>query len=261
MLAQSESDPMKRWLRQPQFSLRVALLFFVAAGVLFLWLRRHQQINTAWERIYAVGGMVSASHDYVWLDGTKVDDRAFSRLIDDIRVISHRVLSLRNTSVGDDSVRLVATRLLTLTQLDLSGTSVTDGSLASLPELADLQELSLERTKITDAGTRWIGDCPKVERLSLALTSIGDASLEHLARLPRLRELNVADTRLTESGFAKVVQLPSLAEVTVSGDYLPASIKDPFSAPDDIHPIPLHNVRIKYYDSLDAMRRIDPPAP
>ncbi|MDW7996018.1 MAG: hypothetical protein RMI91_15330 [Gemmatales bacterium] len=91
-----------------------------------------------------------------------------------------------------------------VTELDLSGTRVTDAGLKELAALKKLTELNLQRTPITDAGLKELAALQNLRKLQLWNTRITDAGLKELARLKSLAVLCVGGTKVTQRGIAEL---------------------------------------------------------
>lgn len=131
-----------------------------------------------------------------------------------------------------------------LDTLDLSGTEVTDDSLAVLSEFPALRKLDLRSTAIADRGAEKLRRITGLESLRLAGTRISDAGCVALGQINTLRELEIigsADpqlitdrglyhlrgllnlqvlwvasfTDITADGIAWVCQLPKLMTLTI----------------------------------------------
>jgi len=94
--------------------------------------------------------------------------------------------------------------------LRLQGTNATDGTLASLKDVASLVELNLATTKITDAGLANLKGLTNLMRLHLELTGVTDAGLAQLKPLKNLVYLNLYGTKVTDSGLENLKDMQYL---------------------------------------------------
>ncbi len=92
------------------------------------------------------------------------------------------------------------------TEVDLSGTNVTDAGLEHLKGLTSLQELYLDGTEVTDAGLVHLKGLTSLRRLLLSDTKVTDAGLVHLKGLTSLQALNLRYTKVTDAGVKKLQQ-------------------------------------------------------
>jgi len=106
---------------------------------------------------------------------------------------------------------------MTLSNLDLSRSSVTDADLADLATLKQLDRLHLNGVAITDAALTHVAKCPGLTRLYLNQTKITDAGLRHLAGMQQLKELHLEGTAVSGQGFSAFAVGKSLEEVNLKG--------------------------------------------
>ncbi len=76
----------------------------------------------------------------------------------------------------------------------LSGTRLTNDSLAALARLKNLQTLVLTNVPLTDAGLASLAPMTELEELHLRRTAITEAGLGHLEKLPKLRKVYLFGT-------------------------------------------------------------------
>jgi hypothetical protein len=123
-------------------------------------------------------------------------------------------LNLSGTNVTDD--RTVYLQGLTrLHRLDLSSTKVTGASLANLKNLAQLQVLELTSTAVTDSDLTYLKELPMLRDLKLSQTDITDAGLIILGRLSQLESLNLDDTDVTDAGLPSLSGLVRLRSLSL----------------------------------------------
>ncbi|MCS7465702.1 protein kinase [Stieleria sp. ICT_E10.1] len=101
------------------------------------------------------------------------------------------------------------------TELDLSGTKVTNADLSRLRSLPSLISLSLENTAIDNEGLATIVELqPNLEKLFLSHTKVTDSGLKCLGRLGELVCLDLAGCKINDAGL---VYLHSLDELKAVG--------------------------------------------
>lgn len=111
-----------------------------------------------------------------------------------------------------------------LTELDLSGSKVTNAELRQLQFLPELRSLCLEETGIGNEGLEIIGECqPNLSSLFLSRTKVSDVGLRHLAKLVELVSIDLASCDIHDSGLVYFRGLENLKAVGlrstgVSGD-------------------------------------------
>lgn len=90
-------------------------------------------------------------------------------------------VGLADTNVAAADIAALA-RHVSLTNLDLSGTEVTDEALEHLTGLTELKLLRLENTRITDAGLVHLAELRNLEVVDLGLTRVSPRSIPLLAK-------------------------------------------------------------------------------
>jgi Leucine-rich repeat (LRR) protein len=98
-----------------------------------------------------------------------------------------------------------------VSQVFLTGSSVTDAELRPISDLKSLEYLSLDETPITDAGLVHLAALQSLTELHLEETQITDVGLLHLRRLTALETLNLNDTKISDAGLAHLDGLVNLA--------------------------------------------------
>jgi serine/threonine protein kinase/uncharacterized membrane protein len=102
---------------------------------------------------------------------------------------------------------------LELTQLDLSGTQVTDAGLAHFKDCKALKSLVLLGTKTTDTGIANFKNCKGLTHLAVAGTQVGDAGLANFKDCSSLRGLHLSHTKVTDAGLAYLKNCKDLEEL------------------------------------------------
>jgi Leucine-rich repeat (LRR) protein len=88
-----------------------------------------------------------------------------------------------------------------LTTLDLSYTLIRDDSLAAIGRCKNLRVLRLRGCNFTDDGLRHIAQCSQLERLDLAYTQVTDEGIKHLLALDHLKKIDVSETKITAKAY------------------------------------------------------------
>jgi mono/diheme cytochrome c family protein len=124
-----------------------------------------------------------------------------------VRVDYHLV----GDTIGDEQLATLPPLAAQLTWLNLAGTKITDGGLATVAGLPKLTRLHLERTGITDAGVAQLCGLSNLEYLNLYGTQVTDAGLAKLAPLTNLKKIFLWQTPVTAEGAAALqAALPNL---------------------------------------------------
>jgi len=143
--------------------------------------------------------------------GTSVTDLGASRLAS---LVSLRELDISRTKISDTAMRSIG-RLDNLETLYLSGNPITDEGIAQLRSLRRLRTLSLDLTNISDTAIENLSGHLMLERLNLAHTSVTDDCLSSLRSLGRLTQLKLTDTRVTRSAVDKLGAFKNLEHLDV----------------------------------------------
>lgn len=155
---------------------------------------------------------------------TRVDDKGMKY----IKGLSLKELDLTETKVTDEGLLEVA-KIGTLTHLNLAGCNVTDRGIVLLRSLQELSELNLSATKITDSSINELAESSNLKRLSLANTNVTVSCLDALSKLP-LSRLNLDSTAISAAGVAKHFTNKELTKLSLQGSNtvdadLPALVK------------------------------------
>jgi len=101
----------------------------------------------------------------------------------------------------------------TLTDLNLTGTVLTDDALAPLEKMVHLKTLRLNRTGVTDAALRHLAGCKALTVLEVGRGRITDSGLATVSQLPQLVNLNLTGVPITDDGLIHLRQLPALRQL------------------------------------------------
>ncbi|XP_062977576.1 uncharacterized protein LOC134395342 [Elgaria multicarinata webbii] len=160
-------------------------------------------------------GLLQLSH--LALDRTRISDRGLAEfLLPAPPSLTH--LSLNQTGVTDDTLRLLPQRAPHLLVLSLKQTSVTDVS--PLRHLEALQTLHLDGTRVSEASLRALSAHPSLSSLTLSgVQSVdGNRALELVSGLP-LAQLSLPSRHtVTDVGLAALCRLTGLVELDLT-DY------------------------------------------
>jgi hypothetical protein len=114
--------------------------------------------------------------------------------------------------------------LVTLEELAVNGTALSDAGFAHLGKLANLRKLIFwhlgwQRVEVTGKGFAELARCPKLETFGFAGSTVGDEGLKALTAVKSLRRLECYHTRITDAGLAYLKELPGLRAVTVGPQF------------------------------------------
>ena len=126
-------------------------------------------------------------------------------------------LNVSGTRISNETVALIAC-LTKLRVLDLSDTGVTNGCLTHLRPFADLWYLNLAGAKISEIEP--VADLPfvsTIERLDLSRTSIGNDAGPVLSRFANLNYLRLAACNIDDDLLKAIRVLPNLEHLEIQG--------------------------------------------
>ncbi len=124
----------------------------------------------------------------------------------------------------DDAWFPAISQLQGLRALSLSDTKTTDQRLAMLFDsgpLVSLRELDLHATEVTDDGIELLKNAPMLNQLDLSETQLTDRGLASLHSLSRLRLLKVTTTGVTLRGLDRLKK--ALPKLSVQSDQEPTA--------------------------------------
>jgi hypothetical protein len=119
--------------------------------------------------------------------------------------------------VRDEQLELLDPRI-TIRNLALGKTSVTDIGMQRLPSLERLEWLDLSGTTVSDAGTHGLAATGGLRQASFEHTAVGDETVARLtASRQTLEQLDLAHTQITDAALASIAQLPRLEQLWLTG--------------------------------------------
>jgi hypothetical protein len=121
-------------------------------------------------------------------------------------------IQLAGTAITDAGMEHLA-KMKTLALVNVEGTKVGDDGLAKLVTLPQLGDLWINDTQVTDAGLRQLSSAPNIWRLSIGGASVSDASLKHLTGLKKLSSLWVKSSAVSDVGLRTLITAPILRQV------------------------------------------------
>lgn len=137
-------------------------------------------------------------------------------------VVSLEELDLAFTGITDRMLALLKP-FRNLRSLNLAGTAITDKGLDYLLDLGALEELDVSGTRITDAGLEALSRFKGLKRVHLNQTSVRGEALEPFAGVPRLEVLSlIGNAGLTDDSLPVLGRLKSLRELSLVGTGLSA---------------------------------------
>ena len=139
--------------------------------------------------------------------------------------ISLGQIQLAGTRVTDAGMEHLA-KIRTLALVNVERTQVGDDGLANLVTLPQLGDLWIADTKVTDTGLAKLNSAQNIWRLSIGGRSVRDESLKHLTGLKKLSGLRVQSERVTETGLQTLLAAPKLRQVTLLDSQVPKTKTD-----------------------------------
>jgi uncharacterized membrane protein len=112
---------------------------------------------------------------------------------------------------GDEGLEKLTQVGASLTELNLSGSGITDAGLVHLKAMPHLRKLRLNDTAITDGALEHLAGLPELEFLVLFGTPVSDEGVIKLGEAVALKEIFVGGTKVTEAGVKALKEkLPDL---------------------------------------------------
>ncbi|APZ91637.1 hypothetical protein [Fuerstiella marisgermanici] len=143
-------------------------------------------------------------------------------------------LDLTGTDITDAAVSDIL-KLPKVYSLKLKGTAITDAGVAQLVGLTSLRLVDLGRTALTNDALRQLQSLQHLEYLLLNHTQVSDEAVEHIVRMKSLRGLNLVGTAVTSRSLERLQkQLPQCLVVSEPSSNLslldvPAEFQQPAS--------------------------------
>ncbi len=132
-------------------------------------------------------------------------------------------LNLTGASISDQGLQSL--RELPLAHLNLDGTKVTDVGLKSLASLKSLTHLYLAWCAVSDDGLAQLQSLEKLHTLSLSRRLLTDRGFEHLSAMQSLRNLHIGDTKVTADDVASLQK--KLPNCKITADLSPPGSTEP----------------------------------
>lgn len=192
------------WRSRPGRWLTVLCGILVAIVVISVVIR-FRQIQRVKNYVAHIGGKIEVRGDESDIDGL-------------LGWGSDVEIEIRDVPVTDAEAERLCEVIKTLggvTYINLSGTNITDRSLAFLGGLPFIEQLELCRTNVTGTGFERFSDA-RLTTLNLNGSSLTDDGAKALATLTSLQSLTLDNTSITEEGLRALKQLPDLRTLSVS---------------------------------------------
>ena len=194
----------KPWLK---FSIRGALVLvtFIALAFGVISNRANRQLKT-------LAAIKEAGGDYRLHSNSKwIVSNILNRLFGEEAFAKITMVNLRDTDASDELVMLVA-GFHTCSDLDLSGTKITDVAVQNISDLP-LRVLWLQECPITDESGKHLANTKTLQRLLLNGCDCTDALIANLGILPELRDLGLRGTKVTSEGMDQIDSFPKLEKL------------------------------------------------
>ena len=105
-----------------------------------------------------------------------------------------------------------------LKELNLMGTSITDGAFQHIAAIKRLAVLNIAGTRVTGAGFEQIKQLDNLQVLLCGGAPISDRYLVHLKSLTKLSLLGLIDTPVTDAGLEHLKEMASLRNIRLTGN-------------------------------------------
>lgn len=129
-------------------------------------------------------------------------------------LVSFTAVSLRS-KLDDESFAQFTAVIPQLVTADLSGSNITDKSVANLEVAKQLRQIRLGETQVTDAAIDSLLKLPALESINLFGTKITDIGLLKLAAIPNLKNLYLWQTAVTPEAIKSLKEkLPNCEIIT-----------------------------------------------
>lgn len=163
--------------------------------------------------VSALGGLTKLKQ--VNFNNCPIDDLAAPTLA---KLNSLVCLDVAYTKMTGKGLRLVASGLPKLANLDSDGTGVTDADMPAFAALPQLTLLSIADTAVTDAGMKELAKSKSLGAVVLSGTKVTDAGVVSLTRLPKLVSLTLRRLPLTDACLTELVKVPNLLELRLGAN-------------------------------------------
>lgn len=144
------------------------------------------------------------------LTGCRISDDDLAELVP----LSLGQIHLAETAVTDVGMEHLAT-MKTLSLVNIEDTQIGDEGLAKIVTLPRLGDLRLKGSQVTDQGLNRLSSVPNLWRLSIGGSSISDESLKHLTGLLKLSGLTVTSSSVSDTGLRTLSATANLRQVTL----------------------------------------------
>ena len=135
------------------------------------------------------------------IDGTQMNGSGLEALGDKGAKAPLQIVSASNTNFGYQGF-IFLKEFSTLEELEVSGSSVTNGSMEGLKRLSKLRIVRLPDNQIGDDGVKDLSASKQLEILDLTgNTAVSDATLTRLRTFKQLKQLNISGTLCTLKGI------------------------------------------------------------
>lgn len=123
-------------------------------------------------------------------------------------------IHLAGTAVTDAGMEHLA-KMKSLALVNVEDTTVGDAGLRKLVTLPGLADLWLSGSQVTDEGLKQLGSAPNIWRLSVGGSGVSDESLKHLTALKKLSGLSIKSTSVSDAGLRTLSAAPILRGLTL----------------------------------------------
>ncbi|MFV1966379.1 MAG: hypothetical protein ACC628_13230, partial [Pirellulaceae bacterium] len=128
--------------------------------------------------------------------------------------VDQQILALEHLVIMDGSQLENIERSRRLGRLVLLGDRLTNRDLRHLEGLS-VQDLSIEGTQVSNAGLARLEVLPGLRSLRLWACQFGDACLEHVKKLAQLESLDIDGTKIQGTGLEHLKDLPKLHTIVL----------------------------------------------
>ncbi|MEZ6045681.1 MAG: hypothetical protein R3C11_08905 [Planctomycetaceae bacterium] len=140
-----------------------------------------------------------------------------------------------------------------LKRLNLSGSDISDESLAVLSHLTNLEDLSLSNTKITSRGIVSLKNLPNLRYLHLDGTNINSDAAETLQTLPSLQLINLSNTVFDDTGIKRLTAQQKIRDLILERTRITENVFE------DLNRMQLSTLAIGYcHISSEGLRNLQP---